>query len=181
MTGSQVLLVVTSETGNVYDYSTPKFKTVVDECRAWLRISRDAPQPFDLSSAATSAAAAALAPHPSRVSSTSSIMHQNYSSEQPPAPTSFQNHIADADALHRVQEELHSDSRALDLIANAALAFPMGGGSTTSSAWPEEQRGRKREREEEGISGDGGGIGQRGTLQRSAAGEQGLWEGRFRV
>ncbi|EKX50319.1 hypothetical protein GUITHDRAFT_40700, partial [Guillardia theta CCMP2712] len=29
LTGAQVLLVVTSETGNIYDFSTPKFRAVV--------------------------------------------------------------------------------------------------------------------------------------------------------
>ena len=37
LTGAQVLLVVTSETGNIYDFSTPKFRAVVEKFKDWFK------------------------------------------------------------------------------------------------------------------------------------------------
>ena len=39
LTGAQVLLLVTSETGNIYDFSTPKFSKVLETFKTWYRSS----------------------------------------------------------------------------------------------------------------------------------------------
>jgi len=39
LTGAQVLLIVTSETGNIYDFSTPKFSKVLETFKTWYRSS----------------------------------------------------------------------------------------------------------------------------------------------
>ena len=39
LTGAQVLLIVTSETGNMYEFATPKFNKVLETFKTWYRAS----------------------------------------------------------------------------------------------------------------------------------------------
>lgn len=39
LTGAQILLVVTSETGNMYEFATPKFNKVLETFKTWYRAS----------------------------------------------------------------------------------------------------------------------------------------------
>jgi hypothetical protein len=49
LTGAQVLLVVTSETGNIYEFSTPRFSKVLDTFKTWYRSSHKDTQRIEVS------------------------------------------------------------------------------------------------------------------------------------